>query len=225
MVKAIENIEEVAAEKRIEAMKAAYEAGAKEAVRADVDTVRKTEEISPQIIENVDLVSGTDIPIHPARASTVDSLSNKEVVERALERCPDVALEVLKLLLLKEKHHNNQLNSCIAKVDKLRHEISQINTLNKLIGRAKTDEVLNQTEEIKGLLKELNLEFDSNTTVGEVRIHLDALNQSKKTDLSIPLTSELPVLTQHMQSYVDTMRDILRKREKLNDAIQNIIRR
>ncbi len=225
MVKAIENIEEVAAEKRIEAMKAAYAAGAKEAVRADVDTVRKTEEISPQIIENVDLVSGTDIPIHPARASTVDSLSDKEVVERAWERCPDAALEMLKLLLLKEKHHNKQLNDCIAKVDQLRHEISQINALNKLIGRAKGDEVLNQTDEVKALLKELNLEFDGNTTVAEARIHLDALNQSKKTDLSIPLTSELPGFTQQMASWVDIMRDVLRKKEKLNDAIQNIIRR
>ncbi len=224
MVKAIENIEEVAAEKRVEAMKAAYEAGAKEAVRADVDTVRKTEEISPQIIENVDLVSGTDIPVHPSRVSTVDSLSDKEVVERAWERFPDAALEMLKLLQLRETYHNKELNDCIAETNKLRQEISQINALNKLIGRAKGDEVLNQTDEIKGLLRELNLEFNGNTTVAEARIHLDALGQQKKTDLSIPLTTKLPVLTQHMQSFVDIMRDVLRKREKLNDAIQNIIR-
>lgn len=219
----VEEIEEVDTLKNVQKWEKVLEAReATEAVRIDEKTREKTTNAALSAISTIDRPGFETI--HPARVRSVDSLSNEEVVAQSFNKFPHLALEVIKAGLAKEELYNKELDQHIAYAEKLHNEVDQLIALNRTISGLKGDDLFDQIKS-KDLLTALNIQLSEKTTVAEARVHFDSLISSKRSELSSYTAGKINPTLQNMQAIIDILRDVLRKQEKLNDAIQAITKR
>ncbi len=169
--------------------------------------VRKTEQVAAEAIANTDLATQSDRPIDPSRVASFLNPA-RDIINVGLDRI-DL--------------YNQELGQHLARAEKLHKDVEKLIELNKKIRGLKDDAVLDQTE-IQDLLTDLDIQFDAKTTVAAARHHFDSLISSKNSEMSSLFTTKIQVAQQNIQMIIDILKDVLRKKERLDAAIQGIIR-